>query len=668
MRAVVQTEDRGTLPVNMYVINLAVSGSGKGYSTNIIEEQLINGFRDRFLNDTFRKFSEQNLAIEATNRANRDQKPLDYWKGNLRKEFETLGPLPFSFDSATVPAIKQLRHKLLLSNAGSMNLEIDEIGSSFLSNNEIFSSFLELFDKGLIKQKLLKNTAENIRMEEIIGTTPTNLMLFGTPIKLLDGTKTEEEFKSMLEAGFARRCFFGYSNRQTARPYDTAEQLYDILVDTSINTTMEKIYRHLANLASPSRFNNVLQMEKAVTIEMLRYKLRCEDEADKFQEHQEIFKIEMSHRYYKALKLAAAYAFVDDCSQVTKHHLDCAIQLTEDSGENFCKMMNKEGPYVRLAHYLADVNQPVTHVDMIQDLPFFKGSKADKTELIQLATAYGYQNNIMISKQYIDDIELLSGEYLQETDLNAVQVSFSKDLVNGYKATTVPFNEMHKLTTSIGYHYCSHKFTGDYRTGSNAIPGFNMVILDIDSGLPLRAAQGLLKDYQALYSHTKRSIPKCERYRILLPISHVLKLQPEDYTKFMENVFNWLPFETDSQAKDIARKWESFPGKHIYQDGKLLDATQFIPKTARELQNHQKLKQMSNMDRMERWFGREIEVGNRSNMMIRYAFVLIDSGKPADEVKEAIRDFNKKLTTPLNKKELEKTIFVSIDNKINQKP
>ena len=37
----IQTLDRGPIPVNVYVINLAVSGFGKGHSINIIEDNLM---------------------------------------------------------------------------------------------------------------------------------------------------------------------------------------------------------------------------------------------------------------------------------------------------------------------------------------------------------------------------------------------------------------------------------------------------------------------------------------------------------------------------------------------------------------------------------------------------------------------------------------------------
>ena len=73
MRCSIQTLDRGPIPVNTYVINLAVSGFGKGHSINIIEDNLIAGFKERFLEQTMPLIAEDSLAALAAKRAIRKQ-------------------------------------------------------------------------------------------------------------------------------------------------------------------------------------------------------------------------------------------------------------------------------------------------------------------------------------------------------------------------------------------------------------------------------------------------------------------------------------------------------------------------------------------------------------------------------------------------------------------
>ena len=93
--------------------------------------------------------------------------------------------------------------------------------------------------------------------------------------------------------------------------------------------------------------------------------------------------------------------------EVTKEHLHSAIKLVEESGVAFQQMLKREKPYVKLAKYIADVNTEVTQVDLVEQLPFYKGSEAQKRDLLNLAIAYGYKNNIIIKKSYVDNIEFL---------------------------------------------------------------------------------------------------------------------------------------------------------------------------------------------------------------------------------------------------------------------
>ena len=53
------------------------------------------------------------------------------------------------------------------------------------------------------------------------------------------------------------------------------------------------------------------------------------DVADKFGEHEEMYKAELSHRYFKALKLAGGFAFIDGHGEITEDNLYHAIAMAE---------------------------------------------------------------------------------------------------------------------------------------------------------------------------------------------------------------------------------------------------------------------------------------------------------------------------------------------------
>jgi len=205
MRAQIKTKDRGDIPVNIYALGLATSGFGKGHSVSIIEDYFMDGFKTRFIEATLNEISDKNLLKLSTNRSIYKNTDQSAELQGLEKEYAQAGPYPYTFDSGTVPAVKQLRQKLLLADAGAINLQIDEVGSNLLANTEILNTFLELFDKGKTKAKLTKNTTDNSRGQDIDGPTPANMLLFGTPSKLLDGGNTEDMFFEFLQTGYSRR-------------------------------------------------------------------------------------------------------------------------------------------------------------------------------------------------------------------------------------------------------------------------------------------------------------------------------------------------------------------------------------------------------------------------------------------------------------------------------
>lgn len=660
MRVSIDTPDRGNIPVNLYALNLSTSGSGKGFSMNILEKEVMAGFRRRYLEDGFPAQAELAINRLAVARAGRKGTDLDEELKKVTQEFVNSGELLFSFDSGTTAAIKQQRHKMLMADAGSLNLQVDEIGSNLEKNEEILTLFLELFDVGAVKQKLVKNTAENTRSEEIVGATPSNMLMFGTPSKLLNGGKVEDMFYSLLETGYARRCFFGYS-RQTSRSLDyTPEQIYDMLTNKASSQFIDDMSDKLEILADASNMNKKLLIQKPVSLLLIEYKTACERIAYELPEHEDIKKAEISHRYFKALKLAGAYAFIDDSPEVLESHVYSAIKLAEESGEAFHALLTRDRAYVKLAKYICTCRRSVTQADLVEDLPFYKGSMAQKSEMLQLAIAYGHTNNMVIKKIFSDGVEFLRGETLEETNTAEMIVAYSEDIAKGYDAEAVPFDELHNLTQTAGYHWTNHGFAGGHRSEDNAIPGFNMVVIDVDEGTTLETVRATMQGFKYMIYTTKRHTPEVHRFRLIIPMNFKLKLDAKEYKEFMNNIFEWLPFDVDTATNQRARKWLSHDGDYEYGDGELLDILPFIPKTTKNEERKQLLNSQAAMNALERWMINNTGDGNRNNMLHRYGKILVDAGASLEETQQQVIALNSKLPDKLDDAELYTTILASV--------
>lgn len=670
MRATIVTKDRGDIPISIYALALANSGFGKGYSVNIMENEFIKGFKKRFMEETLPVIAEKNLWTIANDRALRNGSDQQEEYEKVQGEFKRAGAYPFTFDSGTSPAVKQLRHKLLLADCGSINLQIDEIGSNLLSNIEILNLFLELYDQGLVKQKLTKNTAENQRNEELDGKTPANVLLFGTPGKLLDGGQTEEQFYSFLETGYARRCIFG-NGMQNRKAFNSmsATEIYTRLLQPANNAMVNKWATQFHKLADPAMFGWKVVVEDAVAIKLLEYRVACEKAADKMADHDEVRKAEISHRYFKALKLAGALAFVDESLEVREEHLNSSILLVEESGMAFQTILNREKTYVKLAKYIAGVNTDVTHADLMEALPFYKSGNAARNELITLATAWGYKKHIIIKKSFIDGIEFFKGETLKETNLDEMVVSYSDHWAYNYLSEKAPFDQLSSLTQTSGMHWANHHFKMGHRAEENVLAGFNMLVLDVDEGSSLKTVHELMKEYKFMTYSTKRHTPEANRFRLILPINYNLELDSEEYKEFMANVVGWLPFKIDEAANQRSRKWASHDGGtfHYNMEGEILDALAFIPKTSKNEVYKQQFQAVQSLDNLERWFAQRIASGNRNNQLLRYALTLVDSGMSLLEVSKQLHAFNSKLNSALPDSEIDTTIMVTVAKRYQSK-
>lgn len=665
---------KGTIPVNVYALALSPSGSGKGHSTSLIENEVINNFRVVFLEHTFPIKAQQHCEELAVRRANRNGTNAEDELVKLGKDFQSLGAMMMDFDSATVPAIKQMRQKLLMANAGSLNLRVDEVGANFSSIIEPLTAYLELFDLGMIKDKLVKSTSESVRFERIDGYTPANLLLFGTPSKLLDGARTEEQLMEMLEMGYARRCFFGFADKSTKRTDLSVDEVMQQMFNQNDDDVLENISNQLGVLADLQNLNKALTLPENTIKLLVEYKLDCERRSNELTDIETIKKAELEHRYSKVLKLAGAYSFIDGLDYIDTTHVEYAIKLAEDSGIAFTQLMTPQRPYVKLANYLASIKGEVTLADLDEDLPCFRGSKAQKDEMIMMATAWGYKNNVIIKKSYMDSIMFLNADSIEETNTDKIIISYTKasdgdnvGMNSNYLNQQVPFEQLDKLFKQKDFHWLNHHIKDGYRKEENAIQtiGFNLLVLDVDGSINLSTAQLLLSKYKAWYYTTKRHTDTENRFRIILPMNYTLKLDAKDFKEFYNNVLKDIPFDVDEQCGQRVKKWLSNDKAEVYfNDGELFDVLPYIPKSSKNEERENLLKDQTNLDKLERWYINNIGDGNRNNMLLRYALALVDSGFSFEVIKEKTISLNNKLADKLDELELASTIFHTVAGKL----
>jgi hypothetical protein len=640
----------------------------KGHSTNIIEKQVLNQFRTTFFEQTLPEVESENLEKIATKRADIKGTSLEDEMKIVKAESKRKGTILFSFSEATSPAIKQTWDKLQLAGIGSINLEIDEIGRNLSGNTEALTTMLELFDVGKVKPKLIKHTSDNQNSEDMgEGANPANQLLFGAPVALFDGGTIEDLFRAYMETGGARRPFISYAREVERDLTRTAREMFMARTDKTGNSLLERLSAKFEGMAHRLNYERVIDVPEEVSLFLTDYELDCVIKAAALPEHEEMGKAELIHRYFKVLKLAGMYAFIDETTEVSIDHIKYAIRLAEESGLAFNQIKNRDPNHVKLAKYIASEAQEITQAQITENLPFFKGPKNAREDMLTYAIAWGYKNNVVISRSTSSGIDFFKGETLKPTDLEKLTLSFSKHVAFEYRNAHVPFKRLHELVLSPDNHWVNHFVIDGHRKGENVIQGFNMVVLDVDSGVSLKFASELMAEYKGMIYTTKRHTPQSNRFRMILPLNFNLKLSPEDYREFYNNLLEWIPFDCDTSTNSRSKKWLTHPGQGFYLAGeKLVDAMDFIPRTSRNDERKKILSEQS-LTNLEQWFVNNTSAGNRSNQMIKYALMLVDQGKDFDEIRGSVYCLNSKLQDKLKEEEIKQTILVTASRALNKR-
>jgi hypothetical protein len=254
----------------------------------------------------------------------------------------------------------------------------------------------------------------------------------------------------------------------------------------------------------------------------------------------------------------------------------------------------------------------------------------------------------------------LRGETLKETDIDKMVVAYSTDITTDYRNEYAPFDQLHKLTQAPGLHWVAHHLNGGYRNEENCIPGFNLVVIDVDGGVSMSTVKLLMKNYKYLIYTTKRHTDEENRFRLILPINYELTLDAKDYKEFMSNIFEWLPFEVDTATNQRARKWMSHDGHFEYNEGDVLDALPFIPKTSKNEERKELLNSQHSMDNLERWVINNTGDGNRNNMLLRFAMILVDAGFEFEPIRQRVIGLNDKMPDKLDEAEIMSTIMITV--------
>lgn len=640
LQMTVTQKNGATNTVNMYSLALLPSGFGKTRTISILQNKIFN--------DVFKLYTDRVSSIIGTSHLDEYKLKMSSIRTDLDEEtvstqiddsMERAGPVDMEYCEGTIPGLKQIRNKLGILKVGSLNIEIDEIGYNLSSSEDVFKLLFELSENGQVSSKATKNTKDSPRGKGSNTSVPTNLLAFGTPAKLLNYGKDHALFIKLLTEGYARRFMYVYEPNIFVNPIDDSDlDAYFNECEQIEKDSLEllrTIKTKLLNIMSIVNANLDITFETNSDRIHRRYSIDCMNRSTLMSVHDDLLKAQMENRPYLATKIAAAYAIYEESTKIKDNHYIWAMQLCETSGEHFIRVINRPPSYVDLAEYIINCKHPLVETELLEKLPYYKGTLSARAELMNLAKVHAISNGSIIKQTTSKGIMYTEGSVLEKTKLSGLKISVSKDLAKDYIPTTkASLDNILKLIRSPKeLNFCVHAFKDNARSNNSAIPGFNLVVLDVDEGVSIGTVKFLLQDYVYIIYTTKSHTQDINRFRVILPMENTLYLPPEEYKEFMNNIYSWLFFDVDTGTNDAARKWATNPrcteeGQEVLlnidENTKMLPVLQFLSGTTENALRETSYKNFKNVDRLKSWFLFNTKKGNRNSMMFRYIRILIE--------------------------------------------
>lgn len=656
----IETWDKTLVPCNFYGLSLAPSGYNKGRLNNILEDNVFKSFKKEY--DEFSStIASETMSLNAERQAAKDGISEEEAMDLLIKRWQRLPDKLYDFSDATEAGLKGAREKFTMAGIGGTCMEIDEIAYNLEKFKEVLTVLLEAYDVGKAKDKLIK-----IDSNSASGKIPSTLFMFGSPTSLLNGSKEENDFFAMLRQGYARRMFFSYIKDYSSKSKETAK---DILNRSRISQVEEsELLSYFQDIATRDWHNKTITATDDIWEQVIQYKIDCEEEALKYKEHEDIQKFELSHRYWKVLKVMGLLAIADKRDYIKLQDFQDAKLIATQSGSHFLDIVNREPNYVRLFNFMSDMGKKLTEADLYEHLYFYSNSnQSARKDMRNLASAYAYNQNGFIRETIKNGVTFYEAEVMKKTDLDKIKLSYSTDITYNYENVEVKWEELKQFFITDGLHYTVHHFKDGHRNSENLIEGFNLLVLDIDDGLSIDMVRSILNDYTYYIYTTKRHTKDKHRFRVVMPLSNIVKLNDKDYKSFMENIFAWLPFDVDSATKDCSRKWLCNAGESYSNSGIMLDPTDFIPDTSNQKEHTRKLENLSNLDNLEKFFVSQIDDGlGRNNILLKFALMLVDGGLSYENIEDRVLSLNDKLETSISVQEIMSTVMKTVRRKIGE--
>jgi len=550
--------------------------------------------------------------------------------------------------------------------SGSLNIISEEIMD--VIKDSLLNQMKELYDGKFLGKVIKGNINENI-----YGIR-ANMFIFGSSVGIKRDPKTYEHFINSINSGIYRRSFIYY---EEPRDIEMSSQLDPIEIDIShiysfISENKDAITKGFPTILEPTE-------EAYEYLELINHELL--DFANKYKDD-ERFSSEIGS-FDKILKLGYLKAISSNKKAIDYDSIDYAYSFYKRLRETNKELFNVDPQHKRI-YKIIKANKKVTKSEILEKDVF---NRVTFNEDIRLVEEICYRKNerlVVVGSK----IKFYSIEPMETNNLSKIIISTPK---NDRKERTVNYNSFELPMFGEGYslenlvkaetisNFCLVHFLNGQRKKENIINKVNCIGIDVDVGSIDNILNVLNEPNICYLIYTTRNHRKekngfiSDRFRILIPLRTVVEIEPERYEILLDNIANALNINIyDKSAKDMGRLWFTNPEAQIFKNaqGILFNPVPFLPDTEKE----EKIRKISfindkdeigkRIDGMIKWtIASTTYKGNRNNNLMRLGLFAIDLLNSVELAKQLVLETNQLLDNPLEEKEIEKTIFKTLERR-----
>lgn len=536
---------------NIYAMCFAPSGKGKDVFQKTIMKKV---YKDVFetqkrVAEDYRTRVEQEIENHLS-KVDENGKPMfsAQQKQRYRDEHKAMDIVQKS-RGGTEEGLDSLRQEMQKAGFGSTHFGNSEFIDYIATNNGSkidFVNFIkDLYEDGDSDAKVIKSE----KTIKEVTSVPCTMYIHSALDGLSDDKKTENLFQALVGRGFARRCIISVPDgvkieRKTARQLKEEESRATEAIEI-YKKEINEVYQATMPQPLVDEYITISMTEEADDTHLL-YIQDCKilnDQESTVKEGSEI-----QDRPWRALRVAACIAAFEhpESLVITQQDYETAVDHVMYYAKQFNNILYTKQILVSEKLYDFIVNKQgkglVTKMEIYRSglspsgssrqaqwlreiIPELEELCRERGKVLKEINGERNSTHFRIEDDTHDEIET---KKLRKIDKFKVRLSFTKSKddfpVQGYESYEFNFKSVGNNVRK-GACYSPAFFKDGYRKTTNLDGHGNLVIIDVDDGLPIEDAKNQLEslDIAALIvttkSHQKEKggKPAVDRYRVFLP-------------------------------------------------------------------------------------------------------------------------------------------------------